>query len=230
MESKEIIQKLEAFKNPKNVAGMARFGIKPKTKVLGVSIPEIRKLAKEINKKGGGRSSPYLALKLWDAKIHEARILASIIADPKKLTLSQIKKWVADFDSWDVCDQCCMNLLDKSEIAKNQISNFAKDNREFVRRTAFALMASLAFHNKEMEDNDFVKFFPLIKKYSTDERNFVKKAVNWALRQIGKRNKALNKKAVKLSEEIRRINSKSAKWIANNAIIELTSAKIKEKL
>jgi len=222
MTYQEVISSLELMNNPRNVEGMARFGIRPKTKVLGVPMPELRKLAKEIKKIVGSPTSHNLALELWDAGIHEARILACIVADPKQLTLAQIKRWVAVFDSWDVCDQCCMNLFDKSKIAIKEIGNFAKDSKEFVRRTAFALIAALAFHNKEMKDKDFEKFFSLIKKYSVDERNFVKKAVNWALRQIGKRSKALNKKAIKLAKEIHKIDTKSARWIANNAIIELT--------
>jgi len=129
-----------------------------------------------------------LALKLWDSKIHEARILAGLIADPERLTESQIEKWVKDFDSWDVVDQVCMNLFDKSVLAKEKIFEFAKREKEFEKRTAFALMAALASHDKKMQDKDFIKFFPIIKKASTDERNFVRKAVNWALRQIGKRN------------------------------------------
>jgi 3-methyladenine DNA glycosylase AlkD len=224
MHFKEIIKKLESLKNPKNVDGMARFGIRPKTKVYGVPVPELRKIAKIIKK------DHELALKLWDLKIHEARILSGMIADPEKMTDMQIKKWVSDFDSWDVCDQACMNLLNKSKIAKNHIFKFSESKEEFIKRTAFALMAALAVHDKKAEDEDFIKFFPLIKKAATDERNFVRKAVNWALRQIGKRNKSLNVRAIKLAKEILKFESKSARWIANDAIRELTSEKIKIKL
>jgi 3-methyladenine DNA glycosylase AlkD len=231
MNYNEVIEKLESLKNPKNVAGMARFGIRPKTKVYGISIPELRKIAKVILRQAQDKKKNHeLALKLWDSKTHEARILAGMIADSEKLMASQIKKWVGDFDSWDVCDQVCMNLLDKSKVAKNQISKFAKSKKEFVKRTAFALIAALAVHDKKMEDKDFIKFFPLIKKAAIDERNFVRKAVNWALRQIGKRNKKLNSRAIKLAKEIQKIKSKSAKWIANDAIRELTSKKTKNKL
>ena len=224
MDVKEVIKKLEALENPRNVAGMARFGIRPKTKVFGVAIPEVRKIAKIIKK------DHQLAQKLWDTKIHEARILASMIAVSEELTLGQINEWVGDFDSWDVCDQTCMNLLWKSKLVKNQILKFARNKQEFIKRTAFALMAVLAVHDKEMKDKDFVKFFPLIKKASTDERNFVKKAINWALRQIGKRNKNLNIQALKLAKEIQKIESKSAKWVAGDAIKELTSEKVQKRL
>lgn len=224
MNYEEIIKKLETLKNPKNVAGMARFGIRPKAKVYGVSIPEVRKIAKNIKK------DHELALKLWNSKIHEAKILASIIAVPEKMTLEKIEKWVKDFDSWDICDQTCMNLFSKTEKAKKQIIKFSKNKKEFIKRTAFALMAALAVHDKKMKDKDFLKFFYLIKRESIDERNFVKKSVNWALRQIGKRNKNLNKKALKLAMEIKKNNSKSAKWIANNAISELTNKNILKRL
>ena len=219
MDYKEIVKKLKSLKNSKNVTGMARFGIRPKTKVLGISIPELRKIAKDIGK------DHELALRLWDSGIHEARILAGFIADSEKLTEAQMRKWVSDFDSWDIVDQVCGNLFDKTKFAYKKIFEFSEREEEFVKRTAFTLMAALSVHDKEMKDEEFIKFFPLIKKASTDERNFVKKAVNWALRQIGKRNMKLNKEAIKLAKEIQRIDSKSAKWIANDAIRELTDSK-----
>jgi 3-methyladenine DNA glycosylase AlkD len=224
MDYNEIIEKLYLLKNPKNVAGMARFGIRPKTQVYGISIPEMRKMAKEIKKDHN------LALKLFDSKIHEARILASMIADPEKLTSSQIEKWVKTFDSWDIVDQTCMNLFDKSKNAVKKIPEFAKRKAEFEKRTAFSLMAALASHSKTMKDKDFIKFFSLIKRASTDERNFVKKAVNWALRGIGKRNKNLNKEAINFAKEIKKMEFKSAKWIANDAIRELTSENVKKRV
>ena len=228
MTYEEIIKRLKSLENPKNIEGMARFGIKPKTKVYGVPVPELRKIAKEVIR-GSGRNHN-LAIKFWDSNIHEARLLAGMVADPGKLTLAQIKKWVSGFDSWDVCDQACMNLLDKSKIAIRQIPEFARSKEEFVKRTPFALMAALACHDKKMQDKDFIKFFSLITKSCTDERNFVKKAVNWALRGIGKRNKNLNKEAIKLAEKIKLIDSKSAKWIATDAIRELTSENVKRRL
>ena len=244
MEYQDIIKKLESLANPKNVEGMARFGIRPKTRVLGIPIPELRKIAKDIKKTARLPMSRGLALELWDSGIHEARILAGIIANAEELTEKQIDKWVKGFDSWDVVDQVCMNLFDKSKIAVNKISEFARRESEFEKRTAFALMAALAFHNKEMPDEKFLKFFSIIKKASTDERNFVKKAVNWALRQIGKRNKNLNKEAIKLAREILQLSKKvyphtkvsaetygvGARWIANDAIRELESDKIQKKL
>jgi len=218
------------MKNPRNVEGMARFGIRPKTKVFGVPVPVMRKMAKEIKKDLSAGAGHQLALKLFDSGIHEARLLGSMTADAEKLTETEIGKWVKTFDSWDIVDQTCMNLFDKSKIAVKKITEFAKKEAEFEKRTAFALIAALASHDKKSGDEYFTKFFPLIKKASEDERNFVRKAVNWALRGIGKKNKKLNKRAIKLAREIQKINSKSAKWIANNALTELTSLAVQKRL
>lgn len=195
---------------------MARFGINPKY-ALGVRIPFLRSLAKKIGK------DHKLAQDLWRSKIHEARILASMIDEPKKVTERQMEEWVREFNSWDLCDQCCMNLFDKLSISWKKAIEWAERKEEFIRRAGFTLMACLAWHDKKAKDKDFIKFLPVLKKYSTDERNFVKKAVNWALRQIGKRNLSLKKEVIKTAKEIRKINSKSAKWIANDAIRELMS-------
>jgi 3-methyladenine DNA glycosylase AlkD len=228
MEYQDVIKKISSLQNPKNVKGMARFGIRPKTKVYGVPIPELRKLAKIIKK------NHKLALNLWDSKIHEARILAGFIGESEKATEKQIEKWVKGFDSWDICDQVCSSFLDKTEFAYRKVFEFSKRKEEFVKRTAFTLMACLAVHDKKLKDKDFIKFFPLIKKASADERNFVKKAVNWALRQIGKRNLNLNKEAIKLAKEIYQFaeknNSRAAKWVASGAIRELESPEIKIRL
>jgi len=226
MDYGEIIKKLESLKNPKNVEGMARFGIKPKVKVYGVSIPELRKMAKQIGK------NHKLSQELWISGIHEAKILAGYIAEAEKITEQQMNKWVKDFDSWDIVDQVCGNLFDKTKFAYKKVFEFSKRKEEFVKRTAFTLMATLSVHNKELEDEDFIKFFPLIKQTSTDERNFVRKAVNWALRQIGKRNKKLNKEATRIAKEIKKesVHSKGARWIANDAIRELTSENVQKRL
>jgi len=220
MDAKEIIKKLKIHANRKNVEGMARFGINPEN-TLGVSMPLLRKTAKEIGKDHN------LAQGLWDSGIHEAKILASLIDDPKMVTEKQIEKWVKGFDSWDVCDQVCMNLFDKTPFAYQKAVKWAKEKKEFVRRAGFVLMATLSVHDKKAKDTDFIKFFPLIKKFSVDERNFVRKANNWALRQIGKRNTYLNKKAIKLAQEIKKIDSKSARWIAGDAIRELKEKRFK---
>jgi 3-methyladenine DNA glycosylase AlkD len=223
MQYNEILKKLESLSDPKAVEGMTRFGINPNN-TYGVSIPNIRKMAKEIGK------NHEIARQLWKSGIHEAKILASMIDDSKFVTKEQMENWVKDFDSWDVCDQVCMNLFDKTKFAYQKTTEWSKRNEEFIKRAGFALMASLAVHDKKAKDEIFLKFLSVIKRESTDERNFVKKAVNWALRQIGKRNINLNKAAIETAREIQKIDSKTAKWVANDTIKELTNEKIGKRL
>ena len=223
MNSKQILKKLKSHSNAKNLEGMARFGINTKN-ALGVSMPVIRKIAKEAGKDHS------LAQDLWDSGIHEARILACLIDEPEKVTPAQLEKWAGDFDSWDVCDQCCSVLFDKTSFAHKKAVELSRREEEFVKRTGFVLMATLSVHDKNAKNRVFEKFLPIIKMYSTDERNFVRKAVNWALRQIGKRNLQLNKKAIKAANEIRGIDSKTARWIANDALRELQSDAVQKRL
>ena len=211
---KTILNKLRFLANPENARGMARFGIKPKN-AYGISIPDIRKIARETGK------NHELAKELWASGIHEAKILASMIDDSLLVTAKQMDKWIRDFDSWDVCDEVCLNLFVKIPCAYEKAMEWTTRKREFEKRAGFALMATLAWRDKNAENKKFLSFLPLIEKIATDERNYVKKAVNWALRQIGKRNKILKKEAVKTAKKIQKINSKSAKWIANDAIREL---------
>ena len=180
----EIIKKLKSLSNPKNVEGMNRFGIMGKNK-LGINIPDLRKLAKEVIKTSNNRHK--LAEKLWGSEVHEARILAGFIDEVEKVTPKQMDKWASRFDSWDVCDQICASLFDKTPYAFKKAKEWTKQKKEFHKRAGFALMACLAWHDKEASDKKFIGFLPYIKKHATDERNFVKKAVNWALRQIGKK-------------------------------------------
>jgi len=219
----EIIKKLEKEANPVNVAGMARFGINP-DKTLGVSIPFLRKLGKEIGKDHS------IAAKLWSSGIHEARILAGLIDDPDRVTEKQMDQWVEDFDSWDVCDLVCSNLFDRTAFAYRKAFEWTKRDEEFVKRAGFVMMAALSVHDKKASDGEFEKFLPIIVREARDERNFVRKAVNWALRQIGKRNRALNRKAIQTAEKIRRIDSKSARWIAADALRELRSDAVQRRL
>jgi 3-methyladenine DNA glycosylase AlkD len=202
---------------------MARFGINPKN-TYGVSIPNLRKMAKEIGK------NHQLAQKLWNSGIHEARILAGMIDVPEEVTERQMEKWVRNFDSWDVCDQVCSNLFDQTNFAYKKAIDWSQRKEEFIKRAGFVLMAALAVHDKEVSDKEFLKFLPIIIREAWDERNFVKKAVNWALRQIGKRSLFLNKMAIKTAKEIQGIDSKSARWIASDAIRELTSEAVQKRL
>ena len=223
MQYEDILRKLRALSNPKAVEGMARFGINPE-KTFGVSIPNLRRMAKEIGK------NHFLAQQLWFSGIHEARILASMIDDPNQVTGKQMDSWIKDFNSWDICDQCCMNLFSKTSIAWEKAIEWTKHKKEFEKRAGFVLMACLAWYDKESSDKKFLVFLPAIKQEANDDRNYVKKAVNWALRNIGKRNPTLNKKAIETAKEIQKMDSRSAKWIASDAIRELTSEAVQERL
>lgn len=223
MRVEDIRRRLKAQANPGNVAGMARFGINPQN-TLGVSIPALRTLAKEI-----GRNHK-LAQGLWATRLHEGRILAGMIDDPKLVTEAQMEAWVKDFDSWDVCDQVCSNLFDKTRFAHRKALQWSARAEEFVKRAGFVLMATLAVHDKTAKDTAFLAFLPPIRTGATDERNFVKKAVNWALRQIGKRNHALNRVAIRTANELEVSDSKAARWIATDALRELTSRDVQARL
>ena len=223
MEYETIMQKLKSLSNPENVKGMARYGINP-TNNLGISIYQLRPLAKEI----GTHHS--LALKLWDSGIHDARLLACFIDDPEKVTTEQMDSWAEDFDSWDICDQACTSLFDHTRYAYKKVHQWSIESKEFKKRGAFALIAGLAVHDKTASDATFEQFFPLIIKQSVDNRNYVKKAVNWALRNIGKRNLALNKRAIEISQKILAIDSPSARWIAHDTLRELTSEQVQKRL
>jgi len=219
----DVLDRLKSLQNPHNVAGMARFGINPRN-TLGVSIPTLRTLAREIGK------DHELAAELWSSGIHEARILATLVDIPAMVNGSQMDRWAGDFDSWDICDQCCSNLFCRTPLAYSKGLEWSADQREFVRRAGFVMMAALAVKDKKAANRQFEMFFASIKMGSNDNRNFVKKAVNWALRQIGKRNPALNRQAIALAEEIRRIDSSSARWIAADALRELNSPAVQMRL
>ena len=219
----EILRKLKSLSDPAAVEGMARYGIRP-GKVYGVRIPVLRKLAKEIG------ADHRLAGRLFSSGVHEARILASMIDDPDRVTEAQMEEWVRAFDSWDVCDQCCMNLFRRTRFAHSKAVEWSRRDEEFVKRAAFALMATLAVHDRGAPDSAFTRFLSTIRGQATDDRDYVRKAVNWALRQIGKRSLALNRAAIETAHEIARIDCRAARWIASDALKELASEKIQERL
>ncbi len=236
MTYKEVIEKLKslATHDPKDLAGMARYGINVKNAWV-ISVPKLRTFAKELKKESNRHE---LALKLWDSEIHEARILAGFIDDPGKATEEQLEKWVKGFDSWDVCDLVCSELFDKTKYAYQKAEEWSSRPEEFVKRAGFVIMCALAVHDKKAEDKPFEKFLEICKREATDERNFVKKAVNWTIRNIGKcRNLKLHKKALETAREILRsaqndttMAGKTARWIASDAIRELESEKIRERI
>ena len=217
-EIQDILKWLEESRNSKNVDGMSRFGINT-YKAFGVPMPALRAKAREY------KNNHALAVGLWNTGIHECRLMAPLIADPKLTTPLLIQNWVEEFDSWDVCDQCCINLIRHMPFAHNKIWEYAPDDREFVRRTAFVLIATLAVHDKKVDNDDFLRYLGLIAEYSGDNRTFVKKAVNWALRQIGKRNFTLNEAAAEAAGELASSPLPSARWIGKDALRELTSQK-----
>jgi 3-methyladenine DNA glycosylase AlkD len=218
-----ILTKLRSWAEPRNVEGMARYGINPRN-TLGVPVPKLRGLGKEIGKDHA------LAMQLWASGIHEARILAGIVADPRQTTEEQMERWVSDIDSWDVCDQCCMNLFDKTPFAYRKAIEWSAREEEFVRRAGFVLMARLAGSDRKAGDSEFERFLPVLVTGALDERNFVKKAVNWSLRQIGKRNSTMNARAIATAEDIGRLDSRSARWIASDALRELRSEAVQGRL
>ena len=223
MQYREIIERLKSLSDPEAVQGMARFGIKPEN-TYGVSIPNLRSIAKKAGKDHA------LAQELWASDIHEARILASMVDDPRLVAEEQLEDWVKDFDSWDVCDQVCMNLFDKVPLGWRKVRDWSKREEEFVKRAAFALIACLAWHDKQAEDGQFIELLPIIVNGATDDRNFVKKAVNWALRHIGKRNLSLNQAALQTARKIQQLDSRAARWIAADAIRELSSEAVLKRL
>jgi len=218
MDKTQIIAELTRHGDAANVAGMARYGIVAK-KVLGVSAPVMRALARKIGK------DHKLAGELWRTGIHEARFVASLVDLPAEVTERQMESWAADFDNWAVCDSVCGNLFDKTPWAYEKAMEWTRRREEFVKRAGFTMMATLAVHDKKRSDDKFLAFFPAIKREATDERNYVRKAVNWALRQIGKSRPGLRTRTIALAKEIRAIDSKSARWIAADALRELTAAR-----
>ncbi len=223
MNYNEVIEQLKKMGDPKNIEGMGRFGIKTENN-LGNSVTTLRNFAKTIGKNHD------LAVRLWNSGIRDARMVAACIENPENVSEDQVDKWVNDFDSWDICDHCCGHFFDKTPFAYKKAKEWTQRTEEFQKRAGFSIMAWLAVHDKKEDDSKFEEFLTLIKKESTDERNYVKKAVNWALRNIGKRNITMNKKAIEIAREIQKVDSKSARWIASDAIRELTSEKIKQKL
>jgi len=219
----EVLKKLKQKARPDQLEGMARYGIISESR-LGISIPDMQKIAKETGK------DHELALKLWKTGIPEAMIVAALVDEPEKLTEEQMEDWVKDLNSWDVCDQLCMNLFERTPLVWKKIFDWSVRDEEFVKRAAYALIACLAWHEKQSDDERFLELIPVIQKGATDGRNYVKKAVNWALRNIGKRNLRLNRAALESAQEIKKLDSRAARWVAADAIRELTSDAVQNRL
>jgi len=222
-DTEAVIAQLRSIADPSRKPGMARVGITV-DRALGVSIPTLRRVAR------AHRADHELALGLWATEIHEARILASMIDDPRRVTRAQMEDWAADFDSWDLCDQVCNNLFSAVRWAGAAARAWCRRDEEYVRRAAFAIVAAQAVHDPDRDDEYFAAWLPRIRRAAADDRNLVKKAVNWALRQIGKRNLALRDAAIAEAEGLLELESRSARWIARDALRELRSDAVAERL
>ena len=223
-----ILQQLEAERNPDALAGMAKFGIIP-ARAYGVKIPVLRKLARTARTKDLAANHA-LAQQLWANDTRETRILASMVDASKLVTEAQMDEWAAAFDYWEICDQCCMNLFEKTPFAYDKAVEWSGREEEYVKRAGFVMMARMAVSDKKAADDRFVPFFALIEREAGDPRAMVKKGVNWALRQIGKRNLALNQQAITVAERIQRQDSRSARWIARDALRELRGTAVQKRL
>ena len=218
-----VLAELRALGEQRNIDGMARFGIRAKV-VYGVAKPKMDELARRIGKNHD------LALELWATGVHDARILAGMIDEPCQVTASQMERWVRDFDNWDVCDGTCCHLFVFAAPAWTKAFQWSRRKKEFEKRAGFALMAYLAYRDKSAPDAKYQRLFSIIRREAHDERNFVRKAVNWALRNIGKRNVRLNREAIRAAERIRKQGSRAARWIAADALRELKSAAVQARL
>lgn len=224
MKCAEVLRELASRPDPHAVAGMARYGIVAKKVYGGWSTPALKQFARAI-----GRNHA-LAQELWASEIFEARALATMIEEPAKVSARQMNQWAKDFDSWAICDGACINVFRYTRFAHQKCVEWSARPEEFVKRAAFSLVAGLAVADKGASDEVFLKFLPLIKSAARDERKMVMKGVNWALRQIGKRNARLNRAALAVSDEIHRLNSRAARWIASNARRELESPAVQRRL
>jgi len=223
MTVKQVLNSLKAAGNPRNVAGMARYGIVTK-RAYGVSAPDLVRLARRIG------TNHALAQQLWQTGNHDARALASMIEEPRRVSATQMDRWARDFDNWAICDCCCLHLFDRTPFAWSKARQWSRRKAEFVKRAGFALMAVLAVHDKPADDEAFLRLLPLIKAGASDERNYVRKAVNWALRSIGKRNVRLNRASLAAAREIHKLDSAAARWSASDARRELAGRAVQQRL
>jgi 3-methyladenine DNA glycosylase AlkD len=223
MDAEEVLRELRRLARPCDLDELARYGIRGK-EILGVRTPDLVALAKNLGKNHA------LALSLWRTGVYEARHLAVLVDDPQKVTEAQMERWAKDFDSWAICDGACLHLFDRTRFAYQKATEWSSREEEFVKRAGFALMAVLAVHDKEAPDSVFTGWLPVIQRECTDDRAYVRKAVNWALRQIGKRNMRLNKAAISAAVKVSRVDSKAARWIASDALRELRSDAVRRRL
>lgn len=218
----QVMARLKALGRPEALPHMSRYGIDT-SNAYGVAVPELRALARELNRDHA------LALALWKTGVHDARLLATMVAEPARVDQTAALRFARDFRSWDLCDQCCLNLYARLTFAHDLVRVLAAKEEEFVRRAGFSLIAVLAVHDKKADDSVFAAYLPLIEGGATDARLMVRKSVNWALRQIGKRNATLNGQAIEAAERILKQGG-VARWVASDALRELNSLKVQARL
>jgi 3-methyladenine DNA glycosylase AlkD len=223
MDAREVLAWLERRGTRRNVEGLARYGIVA-PRALGVPVGTLLGLAKQLGKDHA------LAAALWESGWYEARLLAPMVDDPGQVTRGQMNAWAAAFDSWAVCDHACWHLFERTPFAWEKARRWSSSPRELVKRAGFALMAGLALHDKAAPDTRFRSFLPLVEKGARDERNFVKKGVNWALRAIGRRNLALNEAALVVARRLAGSEEASSRWVGQDAARELASPKVRAQL
>ena len=227
MNLEEVMEELKARADKETKEKAKKYGIDSRNS-LGISLTELRELSKKLERETDDPHS--LATELWNTDVFEARELAAIIDRPGKVTDDQMEEWVKDFDSWALCDLVCQDLFSRTDMAEKKIREWTSREEEFVKRAGFALLAKIALYRKDAPDKSFLSYFPLIERESDDERKYVKKAISWALREIGKRNKELNIQAIELAQRLKERDSKASKWIASDVLRELQSEKIQERL
>lgn len=227
MTKDQVVKKLRSMGSAENVEGMKRFGIVT-TKAFGIATPVLKQYAREVKKAASDRH--LLASELWSTGIYDARVIAYLIDDPKQVSSEQMDRWVRDFDNWATVDGTCGYLFCCTPFAYTKAFEWAEQDAEFVKRAAFSMMAYLAVHDKKASDEKLLPFLSVIESKADDDRNFVKKSVNWALRQIGKRSRRLHESAIETAMRIASQENRSARWIAADALRELRSEKVIERL
>ena len=223
MDKDEVLAWLEKKGTRSTVEGMARYGIVAKH-AFGVTMGTLKTLAKQLG------TDHALSVALWDTGWYEARLLAALVGDPQRVTRRQMDAWARGFENWADCDTVCFKLWDRTPFAWEKVNQWATSPREFVKRGAFALMACLALHDKAASDAQFLDLLPLIEEGAQDDRNFVKKGVNWALRSVGRRNSVLNASAIAVAKRLSQSREAAPRWVGKDAMRELVSPKVREQL
>ena len=219
----EALDDLKRRGSKRNVEGMARYGIRAR-KVFGVPMAAMKDLAKRFG------ANHELAAALWATGWHEARILAAFVDEPERVTSAQMDRWCRDFDNWAICDTVCFHLFDRTPHAFRKVAQWSRRREEFVKRAAFALLASVALHDKHTSDEQFARCLPLIERAAGDERNFVKKGVSWGLRGLGRRSPDLHAAAVALAQRLSASPEPAARWVGKDALRDLTRPMVIRRL